>query len=162
YTDLSFTAELSLLGHRYWMRDHGLFVAGIIHTIAPKAKLHLYEVLNPYGSASIENVAQTLIKVIANKPKNRPLIINCSFMLDIPVEGVLDEAFPPEIRTAIKNQAGFIDYLIQTPRELFTWVAAQKDVSVIAAAGNDGAHNNSSWLIRKRPSTRYPAAFDGV
>src|SRR6185503_1084154 len=41
-------------------------------------------------------------------------------------------------------------------------VAAQKDVSVIAAAGNDGAHNNSSWLIRKRPSTRYPAAFDGV
>ncbi len=156
--DLSLTAELSLLGHRYWMRDHGLFVAGIIHSIAPKATLHLYETLNPYGVASIENIAISLVKILADKEIKRPLIINCSFMLGIPVGGVLDEDFPPEIR----NQAGFLDYLIKTPRELFEWVVQQNEVYVIAAAGNDGEHNNSSILIRKRPSTRYPAAFKGV
>src|SRR5437773_558557 len=41
-------APYSLSGEGYLMSDHGIFVAGIISTIAPGAKLHLFEVLNPY------------------------------------------------------------------------------------------------------------------
>ena len=160
--DLYMTAELSLLGHRYWMRDHGLFVTGIIHSIAPKATLHLYEALNPYGVASIESIAQSLIKVLKLKKEiEGPLIINCSFMFTIPVDRILDEDFPPAIQTAIREQVGFFDYLIQTPRELFNWVTHQDNVYVIAAAGNDGVHNNSN-LGQERPATRYPAAFKSV
>jgi len=161
--DLYLTTDFSLLGHRYWMRDHGLFVAGIIHTIAPKAKLHLYEVLNPYGAASIENIAQGLIKIMENDEIKRPLFINCSFTFAIPVPGVLDKDFPHEIRNQIRDQNGFIDYLLQTPRELFDWIVQQKDkdVHVIAAAGNDGDYNNVN-SGQGRPSTRYPAAFKGV
>jgi len=33
------------------MADHGLFVAGIIHSIAPQASLHLIRVLNDFGWA---------------------------------------------------------------------------------------------------------------
>jgi len=162
--DLYLTTDFSLLGHRYWMRDHGLFVAGIIHSIAPKAKLHLYEVLNPYGAASIENIAQGLIKIMENEEIKRPLFINCSFTFAIPVPGVLDNDFPLEIRNQMRDQSGFIDYLIRTPRELFNWIVQQKDkdVHVIAAAGNDGGYNNLYPGQRRRPSTRYPAAFKGV
>jgi subtilisin family serine protease len=139
------------------MRDHGLFIAGIIHTIAPQAELHLYEMLNPYGVASLETIAQNFLKVFKDLENKRPLFINCSFMLDIPVAGVLDKDFPPEIR----NQSEFMEHLIKTPRELFGWVTQQKDVYVVAAAGNDALHNNSNGGPG-RPLTRYPAAFKNV
>ena len=46
--DLAVIDDYDELGHPYKMSDHGLFVAGIIRTIAPAASLHLIEVLNPY------------------------------------------------------------------------------------------------------------------
>ncbi len=43
--------------HEYPMPDHGLFVAGIIHSIAPKATIHLIEGLNSYGVGTLESFA---------------------------------------------------------------------------------------------------------
>jgi subtilisin family serine protease len=156
YADLHPTADYSLMGHRYLMRDHGLFVAGIIHTIAPRATLHLYEVLNPYGVGSIETIAQGLLRILANPDIERPLIINCSFMLDIPTEGVLDEDFPIEPR-----DTDILEHMRMSTREIFSWLTQQERVIVIAAAGNDAQHNNSN-ANGSRPHARYPAACDQV
>ena len=46
--------------HEYPMPDHGLFVAGIIHSIAPKAQIHLIEGLNTYGVGTFETFANAI------------------------------------------------------------------------------------------------------
>lgn len=148
------TINYSVRRHRYWMRDHGLFVAGIIHAMAPEATLHLYEVLNPYGIGNIETVAQGLCNVIKDmrvlKGVKRPLIINCSFMLDIPDESALKKEF--QIR---RPASGVLMPMIMSIREIFELLASQKKVLMVAAAGNDSSQS-------QRKPTRYPAAFKGV
>ena len=42
------------------MASHGLFVAGIIRSIAPQAKLRLIQVLNQDGGGSVESITQGL------------------------------------------------------------------------------------------------------
>jgi hypothetical protein len=44
--------------HDYVMSDHGPFVASIVNALAPAAKLHLIEVLNPYGVGTLESIAR--------------------------------------------------------------------------------------------------------
>jgi hypothetical protein len=55
----------------YRMTDHGLFVAGIIHTIAPQAELHLIEVLNPYGVGDLESITRAYIGCSRTSPGSR-------------------------------------------------------------------------------------------
>ncbi len=75
----------SLNDHDYIMTDHGLFIAGIIHSIAPKAEIHLIEVLNQYGVGDLSSFVRGL-EVALNDLYNpeRKLVINCSWMLEFP------------------------------------------------------------------------------
>jgi subtilisin family serine protease len=141
YADLELM-DYSLVGHRYLMRDHGLFVAGIINSIAPEATLHLVKAFTPYGSGSTETIAQALLYVLQNLEIGRPLIVNCSFGLSI------DDGpdFPVELRDRDMSRS---------LREIFNRLANEKDVIVVAAAGNDARPNS-------RPSARFPAAFEKV
>lgn len=148
----------SLMYHDYLMPDHGLFIAGIIHTIAPNATLHLYEVLNPHGIGCYEMILAGLQKALTQC--HRPLIINCSFYMDIPrlkaqsASTVFEWDSPaPGLSDKFKNP-----FLIQQLTTSFLLVVDQiqdMDVFVVAAAGND-AKNGS------RPGARYPAACSGV
>src|SRR6266498_297424 len=56
YNDLLRMRSVHLHEHNYKMTDHGLFVASIIHNIAPAAEIHLYEVLNPDGVGDLERL----------------------------------------------------------------------------------------------------------
>jgi len=56
----SYLPKLLIAGHGYDMTDHGLFVAGIINTIAPAAELHLYQVLNHHGLGDLSFIAGAL------------------------------------------------------------------------------------------------------
>jgi hypothetical protein len=141
--------EYSLRHHRYLMADHGLFVAGIIHSIAPKATLHLYEVLSPYGVGSVESIAQGLLSATRNHNSDRPLIINCSLVLNVP----RDEQQDPDFE--FEHPASAREFTCKSLRELFRWVSTVKQATAIAAAGNDGAGGG-------RPAARYPAAFVSV
>ncbi|MGE5249858.1 MAG: S8 family serine peptidase [Bacteroidota bacterium] len=156
YADLRGTQDLDLLGHRYIMRDHGLFIAGIIHTLAPQASLHLYEVLNPYGVGSLETIARGLSKALTDI--KGPLIINCSFMFGIPVKGSFDPDFPlpADLRDQVADDD--MNYSLQ---DFFNMITGRKDTVVVAAAGND-AHYNNSAAPGTRPAARFPAAFDKV
>jgi len=143
--------DFSPVGHRYLMGDHGLFVAGIVNTIAPDATLHLIRVFTPYGSASLETIAQGLDRILQalrhpNDPVlnphgiKRPLIVNCSFGLSLDA----GPDFPVSLRG-----------LNTSLRDMFAELTSQDGVVVVAAAGNDSQRNN-------RQSTRFPAAFGNV
>lgn len=94
------------------MSDHGLFIAGIIHKIAPGANLTLYEVLNKYGVGD----ANSLIKGIRyaldknnrttdpnDESKKVPLIINMSLTLTAPL--LPNQQHTPPNGVALKREA---------------------------------------------------------
>jgi hypothetical protein len=137
----------------YDMSDHGLFAAGIIRTIAPKAKLRLFEVMNHYGVGSIETIAAGLLTAYAMQRAqgdNPPaMLINASLMLGVPHGGHNHDNFParlldPLVWAFMLRQFGDLVALVQSA-----------GIDILAAAGNDSKG-------RPRQAVRFPAAFDGV
>ena len=154
YADLQRLENYSARGHRYLMPDHGLFAAGIIHTIARKATLHLIEALNPYGIGDFRSIARGFLQLFQNPEIGRPLIVNCSFTLNIPLQGHADPDFDQELLTIpVEHTRG--------PLQAICDLLAKLQVSVVAAAGNDAEQNNSND-DQSRPQARYPAAFESV
>ena len=156
YADLQPFQGYDLRGHRYLMSDHGLFIAGIIHSIVPNAVLHLYEVLNPYGVGSIEGIARGLAQVLHNPEiQDRQLVVNCSFMFGIPLE----ETDDPESPFNGMNAAAIKDLALSV-QAIFDPVLKRPDTVVVAAAGNEGYRTINGTAVR--PPTRYPAYLDAV
>jgi hypothetical protein len=148
------SVNVDLIEYPFPVSNHGLFVAGIIHSIAPMASLRLIEVLNPHGVGTVETLVDGLAKLLP-RDKSRPLVINCSLMITIPIpehahpiQGTVD---PAELR----GLPG-ID-LLSLPLDLVFNALRGQHISVVAAAGND----NPS-LLRGRPPARQPAAFESV
>jgi hypothetical protein len=148
YADFNLLVDYSIDTHRYLMPDHGLFVAGIIHTLAPEAELYLYEVLNPYGVGCLETIARGLCEALKNPAiKGHPLIINCSLVLSVPRERKEGDDFPFDSDETI--------LLCRSFKELVLLISSWNQVLLIAAAGNDATQNG-------RPAARYPAAYPPV
>jgi len=173
-----------LRDHDYEMTDHGLYVAGIIHSIAEDAKIHLYEVLNHQGVGDLMSIAQGFWKVFNRFSKKR-LVVNSSLVLKIPRLNHPITDFDPAFMEKIikdwekhkeewekdKNESNkrlTRDLLSEDGKK---WLAHQGEAiewicdhlyfrgsRVIAAAGNDWRPEESST----RPSPGYPAAFDPV
>jgi hypothetical protein len=77
------------------MSDHGLFVAGIIHKIAPKigdpktdineSPIHLIQVLNDNGVGTLESLTRGVCCAIdQTKDSDAPLVVNMSLTFAIP------------------------------------------------------------------------------
>jgi len=155
YADLLRLAGIELNEHPYQMTDHGLFVASIIHAIAPRARLHLIEVLNPYGVGDLESITAGLGWVLENLG-GKPLVVNCSLVLNAPLEeghyqsdpgGRLEQRRTIDSAWLMRNgwPLGWICDLIFAKRS-----------RVIAAAGNDRTRDGA------RPQARFPAALTSV
>jgi hypothetical protein len=147
------------MGHPYSMADHGLFVAGIIHTLAPHANLHLYEVLNPSGAGCIFNIFYGIERALVNLGEQNPLIINCSLVLGLQRENDLTTDFPftsldPKLRTT------FLEHLNYPIQHIFDMLE-KENVIVVAAAGND-AEADHRGNNHGRPAARFPAAYKSV
>ncbi len=157
YASLLSLADYGLKDHNYPMSDHGLFAAGIIHSIAPQAKLHLVEVLNQYGVGTIETIADGLRQLV-DPARRAPLVINCSLMVNIP----LPEQLPalagtglqwPRLDEALISRMGLLlEYVCNLLRS--------ENVLVVAASGNDRRHTGD--VIGSPPRARFPAAFESV
>lgn len=172
--------DFQTFGHDYKMTDHGLFAAGIIHSIAPCAKIHLVEVLNPYGVGDTDSVVHGLNFVsnyIINRRKKNPnlsFVVNCSFTFNLPLalehcltlpaddEGCFSDLFTELDR---KLEEGMIEQIARDPNWLVNQRLAMEipcdtinalGSKVIAAAGNDRKPGADA------PQPRYPAAFDSV
>ena len=146
---------IEVKGHEYDMTDHGLFVAGIIHSLARKAKLRLYQVLNRYGVGDLLSVARALQKIVDDLSDNpdTQLVVNLSLTLNTPVE----------LGHSKNNLGGSILGRDKEWRDRQAWPMEWICDSVyalnsrlIAAAGNDREKG------KERPAARYPAAFERV
>jgi hypothetical protein len=165
----------SLNGSDYKMTDHGLFIAGIIHSIVPRAEIHLIEVLNQYGVGDFQSLAEGLQTAYTNFVKRgRQLFVNCSWMLDLPADQhhchyqpanpnqVLadpDLEFERQVRLFAENDGAFLSSM----ETLFARFAAPGR-GAIAAAGNDAYDDDEKKTGPKhiRPKARYPAALSSV
>lgn len=186
YDQLLRMYNTSFNSHDYKMSDHGLFAAGIIHSIAPEATIHLIEVLNPFGVGDLLTLAEgfhTLFHKIYKEAKpGRKLVVNCSLMLELPLiedhfyademkvqandreppDNVDDVNFEKDaLQLAIEDQDAVLE-INELCKRLFG-IGRQ----VVAAAGNDW--DNGKARRRRRnlpilgaPLARYPAAFASV
>lgn len=74
--------------------DHGVFIAGIIHSIVPRAKLHLIQVLNDAGAGTMRSLTQGLqvMSQIMKSPENAniPAVVNLSLAFCNPEQIIID------------------------------------------------------------------------
>ena len=167
------------VGHEnYKMTDHGLFVAGIIHSLARNAEIHLYQVLNPYGVGDMTSVTNALNEFYENFASScKQLVVNMSLTFNMPLEEghiVLKDGRLDEVGKQILSYKPrpFVTWLCKILNYIFGWpilpwfdrqVQPLEDICdklnrqgahVIAAAGNDRKTG--------QPHARYPAALDIV
>lgn len=165
-------------GYPYYAIDHGTFIAGIIHTLAPSIKLHLIEVLNARGVGTIEKVALGLQKARDDaQAQGKRLVVNMSLAFSfswLNRASISSEQFArmnadeKRVVDAILDDGNFRSDMEQLGRWLAELVKfddaamTSEDIVengglVVAAAGNDNTQAQTP-----RPPTRYPAAFDSV
>lgn len=139
-------------GKPYKMTDHGLFVAGLIHDIAPKAEIRLWRVLNEYGAGDLNTILCALAEALRLAERQEgSVVINLSLVTNMPVEDLnslwasprvdFDQRFNDVIATALGE-------------ELKTQCIG------VAAAGNGSGARSAAHQPRQNP--RYPARFDTV
>jgi len=187
--ELPLLDEVRVKHHDYVMTDHGIFAAGIIHSIAPKARLHLIEVLNAYGVGTLWSIAQGLHWLAEQRKQQAPqmgqqtpLLINCSLMLVTPLLGHsnkdLESIWPQRFK--IPKKMDQFEFKVLTLG--LEWICASlrsANVLIVASAGNDGddpdaKHNREQEGIPAKDrehgpgeakywvQARYPAAYTTV
>ncbi len=164
------------------MDDHGLFITGIIHDIAPNAEINLIRVLNGYGVTNHHAMIHALTRLpyLLDNDKQR-LIVNLSMGLAIPpgVEMIrlwMHETYemlggngnrdltPETALAALQGDdratlKGILDDLHAALKDIIDWLTTHPQVLVVAAAGNDNRFFGQRAL---RPEPRWPARYDGV
>jgi len=165
----------------YRMPDHALFVAGLIHGIAPRSPISLEPVLDELGVGDLSLLLLGLQRVLSGKPERSPQIVNLSlgflphparlpaawFGLRRPHDPAYlhsQEMFDPERDerwvSGNRSEVGrTVDLLEQGLRELSTYLSLNNCL-VIAAAGNDSLGQVDAHQARLQP--RLPARFNTV
>lgn len=150
-------------GHDYDMSDHGLFIAGMIRTIASDAKIHLVQVLNKYGVGSIGSIINGF-RTAMRVADGHPTIFNMSFTMVTPIDGYdirelknteikngdwkdLKEAWKTWKRILKHNRSLDVASLIL---QYLCEHASRKGITLVAAAGNEGQGGTP-------PRPRFPA-----
>jgi hypothetical protein len=152
------------------MPDHGLFVSGIVHDIAPDVEIHLVRVLNEFGVGDLlglEHVLRSLPDaLLSNAGPEARLIVNLSLGSAVPVplrrfwgrwlpgtrQYAGDAAWPDRRSHELLDRAH--GGLSSTVRWLH-----DRGVLVVAAAGNDALREH---LGGELPPPRYPAYYEPV
>ncbi len=146
--------------------DHGLFVAGVIHRIAPHAEIHLLHVLDDTGTGHTHLMLDALDYCLALVHSGHRVIVNMSMYMSIPPgEHLWDYWFGgqpamPQIHPS--RQAELIDALDEAVEQRIDLLLDAGAV-VVAAAGNDALRRRRRAAADgAHPQPRLPADFDGV
>lgn len=154
----------SLNDHDYNMTDHGLFIAGIIHSIVPEARIHLVEVLNQYGVGDFASFVRGL-NVVMNEIYHpaRKMVINCSWMVEFPRDDLQchhlnDAPTDPdaEFERLVREYAKHDEATGKMMQFLFNQFSSLGR-NAVAAAGNDGRAEQTNQI-----PARFPAALTEV
>lgn len=145
--------------HTYDSSDHGLFVAGIVHALAPKARIYVIQVMNDNGVGTFMNFAAGFREIAAIHQSQHPgchAIVNCSFTLSIPIGDHDQSPLGLDLATYESDHPGFKQQMDDIFVALSDTLAV--GATVFAAAGNDSSRDN-----RQPPlEARYPAQFLSV
>lgn len=149
----------------YAMPDHGLFVAGLIHSVVPQAELHLIEVLNPFGVGSLASIADGLSKVLLLRQQNptAPIVVNMSLFLNIPQS---DPAMLLHLAESDLALSGFTPEEIEQTSYMLQqicYLLLEQNIFIVAAAGNEADDPGiATALGGGRPPARFPAAYQSI
>ncbi len=146
------------------VRDHGLFVAGLIHAVAPESKIHLIRVLDEYGCGELFTLNEALFRFIAQMEKDRRtlegVVINLSLGVQKPrtdLQVTTQSDAQPDEPVYVEIDESLTVLVTDTIESLYTAVllAHDRGAVVVAAAGNDS--------VEEKPSSpHFPAAFPSV
>jgi len=146
YKALQRMASTSINQHDYPMTNHGLFAASIVNRIVPKAQIHLVEVLNEFGVGDLASLAEGLALVynqIRKPNSNRRLVVNCSWMLELPLSDLHCIASKEDTnREEYEFEQAILKYVKEEKdhalnlRDICNQLALA-GTQVVAAAGND-------------------------
>jgi hypothetical protein len=176
---LATTADGRERGHD--IGDHALFIAGLIHDLAPRSPISIRPVLNRNGVGDLYLLLRVLQDVLENKPRGEPLIVNMSlgfmpkqeylpwvwygvehpndqdFVGDAPIDGAaLDQAWLVGNRAEVQRTQSLLQGGLD---ELGAYLIAN-NVFGVAAAGNDSLRRVQSGRPRFGP--RFPASDEAV
>ncbi|HEX8968839.1 MAG TPA: S8/S53 family peptidase [Chloroflexota bacterium] len=171
------------------IRDHGLFVAGVVHAAAPWVPIRLVRVLNNFGVGSLHALVIGLVALTRAKRADQPLVVNlslgmlpaleqlASIWFGFPIQGL--PGCPPDpalqfssdhpsltpsdllalIERGDPSIAAAMDLLHAPLRRLMQVLQAHRCL-VVAAAGNDSVYRGLERSPRWGP--RLPAMYDAV
>jgi hypothetical protein len=186
YEELLSMGNTSLNKQGYKMSDHGLFIAGIINSIVPKATIHLIQVLNQFGVGDLETISRGFAKAYGMyRSDQSKLIVSASIVLDVPplveeygyreTDKEVIEPFEKHFEEALHNlmlaeeRKRHPHASLKELQEDLYWVIglrvmcerlAKVGRQVVAAAGNDSRKTSDGQ--RNPRAARYPAAFTRV
>ncbi|HEY4688948.1 MAG TPA: S8/S53 family peptidase [Anaerolineae bacterium] len=157
------------------VNDHGLFVSGLIHAVAPSSDIHLFPVLDRYGCGDLYTLVTRLhrfiSKVNADRGSLKGAVINLSLGVLQPRDtDVIAQPNTTQDLLQVQAQPGSLaDQLAEAYALLKTddvqslmltlHIAQEQGIVVVAAAGND------SWRdeYRTKPlAPQSPAAYPFV
>ncbi len=133
--------------------DHGLFIAGIVHDIAPEAKIECIRVLDRYCVGDMNILAQAM-QYMQNRMlqggdlHQQPVVINMSLV--IPTK---EEAKSKDLDTDIGGTTNDVETCLRQPIQSLVELGA----IIAASAGNEGDLREDP--MGNRPAALYPAAF---
>jgi len=139
--------------------DHGLFICGIIHNLAPRAGIHLLHVLDDNGRGRTDLLLAALHHCLDLAQQGRRVVVNLSLYLLIPPGDELWRRwFGPYERILGTDPAAMAGLLDSLDAAVGTAIALLLDAGavVVAAAGND------ALIYGYPPQPRLPADYPGV
>lgn len=148
----------------FYMPDHGLFVTGILHDLAPKSRIEWIRVLNNFGVGDMHTLIHALEKIhnrmATGNLHDQPVVINIALVVMPPYDELPqlwfcdDGSFEAgDLGSMMRNIE-----LLRTPLHLVIQSLTALGAVVVAAAGNDS--NTPDMPMRMGP--RFPAAFPEV
>jgi len=135
--------ELSLDPDLSNSSDHGLFVSGLVHAVAPGSEIHLIRVLNEQGLGDLDTLVNALNLFIKKTLESNGTLENTVINLSLSVN-----LFPPPPGSEQNNALGALEAVL--------WVAHEHGALIVAAAGNDSKPEGGI------EPTRFPASLPCV
>lgn len=138
------------------MSNHGLFVAGLIHKIAPQSRIELIRVLNDFGCGDLWQITKALNdytgRASAWTGNLNKVVINMSLGVHVPDEAHKKE-YPDTDWAELDEEVHSLKAAID---EVYG-----KGAIIVAAAGNDSAPPPDDPSLPPQPM-QIPASYENV
>lgn len=153
------------------MEDHGLFVTGILHDIAPDARIEYVRMLNDFGAGDIhmfihelEKIHHRMLPAYGDKKAgdlhNQPVVINMSMVFMLHRDQAPELWYEREETMCVHDfgEVMFTVERLRNPLHLVIQSMAALGAVMVGSTGNDSNAPDVPYRIE----SRYPAAFPEV